>query len=371
MPLLLDTLSQTPLTEDEAKECQSYLEGLLVNDVLLSTDNFTTSSAGNHKTVVEEIAELDQQQRQINDKLGDVTSNHRDILIQLEEDVSLLTTDLTATYPDRVRQMANPKIGAINVDKMMQQVRTSSSVLKHVDSILDVLELPSLARLCVSQGNYHEALEILILVKSYCIRFPNITAFKRIEAQVDAELHQMVKGLVRLLATNVKQHMLTKMFQILTKLDIGPPLMLQLLFLQGRYKFILLELALLKPLLKLPNKMTYLKRVVEVFREHGYASLFQYLSLFSQRTLPGLVSQFATQLGVTLVQYLLEHLSETIEHAENDNIDSLLLQLVYLAKSLSKFGASIDVILHKGLLEWVSPEDWLRNSNKTVQSHSI
>lgn len=367
MSLLLQTLGGTDLTPDEAKECQAYLEELLVNDGLMCTDNFTTTSAASGtKTLVEEIAELDQQQRQINDKLGELTSNHRDVLIQLETDITTVAENLTTKYPEELTQIPKLQIGLTNIDKLMSQVKTSSSVLQHIDSILDLLELPSLARLCITQGNYHEALEILVLVRSYCIRFPQIEAFKLIQAQVDAELQHMVKGLIRLLSTNVKAHLLGKIFQILTKLDIGTSETLQLLFLQGRYRFILQELALLKPLLKLPNKMTYLKRLVEVFREHGYATLYLYQSLFPLATNPLLVSQFCHQLADTLTEILVGHLAETKAYPENDgSIDGLLLQLVYLTKSLSKFGANFEVLLKERLSDWVTSEDWVRNIKKT------
>ncbi|CAN3376771.1 hypothetical protein DIURU_001551 [Diutina rugosa] len=367
MSLLLQTLGGTNLTPDEAKECQAYLEELLVNDGLMCTDNFTTTSAASGtKTLVEEIAELDQQQRQINDKLGELTSNHRDVLIQLETDVTTVAENLTIKYPEELTQIPKLQIGSTNIDKLMSQVKTSSSVIQHIDSILDLLELPSLARLCITQGNYHEALEISVLVRSYCIRFPQIEAFKLIQAQVDAELQHMVKGLIRLLSTNVKAHSLGKIFQILTKLDIGTSESLQLLFLQGRYRFILQELASLKPLLKLSNKMTYLKRSVEVFREHGYATLYSYQSLFPSATNPLLVSQFCHQLADTLTEILVGNLAETKAYPENDgSIDGLLLQLVYLTKSLSKFGANFEVLLKERLSEWVTPEDWVRNIKKT------
>lgn len=366
MSLLLEALNTAPLNASEAAECQAYLEELLVNDDLLSTENYTTTS-GSTRTIVGEIAELDQQQRIINDQLGELTSHNRDTIIALQHDVSTVTKNLTTRYPDIVALVARPQIGATNIDKLMASVHSTTTVFRHVDAILDLLELPSLARLCVSEGNYHEALEISVLVKSYAIRYPHLEVFAQIQHQVDAELRQMVKGLVRLLSTNVKQHSLAKMLQILTKLDIGPPRVLEALYLQGRFKFIAGELQLLAPLLRLPNKMTYLKRLVEVYREHGFSTLYTHQSLF-----PGadsfVVSQFAHKLALALAAPLKQYIPVVREDPENDSIDGLLLQLVYLCKSLAKFGANFEVVLRAELAEVVSADDWLRNVERTEKS---
>lgn len=271
--------------------------------------------------------------------------------------------------------------------------------MNNIDSVLDILELPTLCKLCILQGNYQESLEISTYIQSLMIRYPKITLFKTINEQIDYELKVMIKGLIKLLNTNLKQNHILKIFQILHKLfdnnnnnndnnyenwDIDNESILITIFLNSRFKFIINEISSLKPLIKF-NKLTYLKRYIEIYREFMFNSLSIYNIIFKNKTHNQnqqqqkqiiIINQFIQSLVKLLCQefkhYLPDIKSKKIDHSiESEfelksSIDGLILQLIYLCRSLTGFGLDFEPII---LLELVNddliPEsDWLRNLSK-------
>ena len=255
-----------------------------------------------------------------------------------------------------------------------------------MDFILDILELPTLCKLCILQGNYQESLEISMYAKSLIIRFPNLQIFKTIAEQIDNELHLMLKGLIKLLNTDLRQNHILKIFQILNKLDTISGKVLHRIYLNSRFKFITNEISSIKPILKF-NKLTYLKRYVEIYREHLYASLSMYNTIFKEEVDLILLNEFVTSLGYALcdefVKYLPAIKSQVIGPSDgneasieaqlelNNAIDGLLLQLIYLSKSLSNFQFDFEPILLSQLCykhELFTEKSWVDNLNK-VKKH--
>ena len=288
-------------------------------------------------------------------------------------------------------------------EKLEESIKSNDVILANIDSVLDFLELPTLCKLCISQGNYQESLEISILVQSLLIRFPKLTIFQRISKQVDVELELMAKGLIKLLNTNLKQNQILKIFQILSRLNLNcvassskstsillpvssedsfhKTRFLKLIYLNGRFKFIIKELENLAPLIRF-NRLTYLKRFVETYREHIFSSLSIYSTIFSTQATTNketsenddkaLLYQYIKSLSMRLVEEINEYFpdlyfgkSDSDDYAEKDGF---ILQIIYLCKSVAKFGTNFETILMYELCykrnTGITTEDWERNIAK-------
>ncbi|CCG23826.1 hypothetical protein CORT_0E02390 [Candida orthopsilosis Co 90-125] len=356
---------------------EKYLGDLLINDELLSTDQFTTT-ATNSKNITQEIAELDLQQHQINKQLSSLTDSHKDLIIDVNYDLNEINQNLTNDYAKTVAALKK----SLNIDSKFHPTDYKSSrdsILSNIDTILDILELPTLCRLCILQGNYQESLEISIFIKSLIIRFPKLQLFRTISNQIESELKVMLKGLLKLLNTNLKQNHILKIFQILSKLESVDYKSLHRIYLNSRFKFIINEIGSLQPILKF-NKLTYLKRFVEVYREHIYSSIHIYYTIFKNEIDKLLLNQFITTLATNLCREFVScmphiapvsHDSIESELELKNSIDGLILQLIYLCKSLSTYQFEFESIILSELCykhELISESDWIRNSSK-IKKH--
>lgn len=422
MDILIDTLVlgldptlQQKITDDPEirEESKKYLQEMLLNTELLSTETYTTNtttseSSDRKRTLTEEIAELDEEQRKLGLKLISITNEKQDMIIDVSNDISLIRKRLDKDFNEVTNSMVNTigmsdsnnshRFEVQRNEKLNSSIKSDSTILSNIDSVLDILELPTICRLCILQGNYQEALEVSMLVQSFTIRFPKISILNKILQQVQVELKQMVKGLVRLLNTNLKQNQIVKIFQILRRLDVlngdiigisetyGKVLdggvkdkFLKLIFLNSRYKFIYSEIQNLQPLL-LYSSLSYVKRVIQVFREHLFSSLTIYSTIFEspqnleknhQFENDTMASEFIQNIVLLLIEKIRIYFNDTVDTVDDvvkSQKDGIMLQLLYLCKSLSKFGVDFEtIIIHElcyGKDNVIAEEEWLHNLAK-------
>lgn len=413
--LLIDTLKedldpyiaeQLNTNKELRNVAETYLQEILVNKQLLSTDVFTTTSELDSdkskeqtKTITEEIAELESRQRQLDVKLGEITNENRDTVIGVSQNLNTATSkienDLELEILTILKNLDEQKISlnSRNTEKNVRAMASDYSILMNVDSILDIFELPTLCRLCIMQGNYQEALEIATLVKMFAIKYSKLDTFRIMQLQIEQELRLMTKGIIKLLNTNLKQSNILKIFQILNRPDIIPVIEdtnenqnsaesrekpLKLIYLNSRYKFIISEVESLKPLLKL-KKWTYVKRYLEIYREYLFNSLSIYHAIFGTNFLDSLnlenqfmINMYVKALLDPLTKVLREHLAESSsDEAETDFVnkrDGVILQVIYLCRSLAKYGVDFEsAITWKLCMEEpivISEADWSRNLAK-------
>lgn len=417
--LLIDCLKQylepevaSRLESDPSvlRDAQLYLHDLLINEQLLSTDSFTSTSANTpqQRTITEEIAELDSSLRQLQVKLAALTNANRDLIIDVGQDLRSVNNKIEIRLEAEVNAILlnlkdlSFKWDASSKIKAAERLMANNSVLFNIDSILDILELPTLCRLCILQGNYQEALEVSMMVKMLVIKFPNLQTFRLIEDKIKLELQVMVRGLIKLLNTNLKQSNILKVFQILNRPDLvqmanglGSELSgatteagirektLKVVYLNSRFRFITTEIAALRPLLKF-KKMTYLKRYIEVYREHLFNSLSIYYAIFRSGKLENNEEEdkFLTHAYVkSLVQLLIVELQKHLPTSEElldpelaSQRDSVIVQLIYLCKSLDKYGLDFE-----SMLTWelclsnppsISQDIWSKNLMKVKKFRS-
>lgn len=412
--LLVDTLksglepelaAQLDASETLRRDAEAFLQDLLINEQLLSTDTYTTTSSASTKTLTEEIAELDLALRTLEVQLAQLTNANRDLIVDVSRDLKAATDKIDTRLGSELSALVlslsdagHMRMDSRAADKLALAILANNLVLLNIDTILDVLELPTLCRLCIMQGNYQEALEVSTMVKMLIIKFPTLALFRKIEAQIRRELHLMVRGLIKLLNTNLKQSNILKIFQILNRPDlvdiargagsVAPSSLLRekalkIIYLNSRFKFIHNEVASLRPLLKL-KKLTYLKRYIEIYREYLFNSLSIYYAIFRTNSLDAnedddmfLINSYVSNLAKMLVAELRAYLPELgpLDDLDSTSLrDGVILQVIYLCKSLDKYGIDFESIITWELCikapPLISQADWTRNLAKVKKFRS-
>ncbi|ODQ83129.1 hypothetical protein BABINDRAFT_81227 [Babjeviella inositovora NRRL Y-12698] len=408
LDLLLETLSEdmspemASLLADPAvhADCVVYLDTLFssLSDLLLSSLPPSMSDTGTtqetHKTIVEEIAELSSKQRSLEARLKECTVSKS--LAIVESSVNLFTFyEGFQTKFDNKMGTLQTEIKAVKSQKWKQPVPESKlmnvdstiNILNNLPLLTDLLELPSLIKICIKQGNYLEALEINLFIKRLLIRFSSsearnshISILHKIQRQVALELNEMMLGLLNLLSNDLKQSSLVKTMGILAKLQ---PFLnsathneLKVIYFNARINFIMKEFSYLQPLLKtktIQNLEKYLKRSIEIVREYGYSTIATYQGIFPNSDDSVYVHNFLQTVLTALLHILVAELpvmlvaSPAPGHSSGSTTDAktlkdgLLLQLYYCLLSLSRVGGqSFQFMFVNGLVdrEIMEEEEW-------------
>lgn len=157
-------------------------------------------------------------------------------------------------------------------------------LLKNFDKIQDMLELPMLTLACVNKGYYTEVLDLAAHTNRLLLRYSSVKVIQDIHKQVESALETMLVQLLRLLRETVKLPSLIKVMSYLRRMhpfqsasDVGRHL--QQLYLVSRLQYIRTLLSTLEPL-KRQSPEVYLKRTIEVFREHVFVTVVGFRSVF-------------------------------------------------------------------------------------------
>ncbi|ODV95538.1 hypothetical protein PACTADRAFT_50248 [Pachysolen tannophilus NRRL Y-2460] len=265
-----------------------------------------------------------------------------------------------------------------------------SVLLKNMDSIMDILELPSLTSACVKAGHYSESLEIAAHSRRLSIRYSDIKLITKIEQDINAEISSMIVGLIRLLKTDLKQSSILKIMSYLKRInpfhnesnDNNNDKELKLIFLQSRFFYIMNELNVLKPLKQSNSIEKYLKRCIEVIREYGFSTIITYENIFTINNENALIigstdfknflKIFITSIINELIKILKENLpildkdKEKEKEKDNSIKENLLLQLLYCCNSLSRVGFDFSVLILENLLDnnIITKSEWLNVNYK-------
>lgn len=159
-------------------------------------------------------------------------------------------------------------------------------LLKNLDKIQDMLELPMLTLACVNNGYYTEALDLANHTNRLLLRYSSIKVIQDIHQQVEEALKTMLVQLLRLLRETVKLPALIKVMSYLRRMQpfqSAPDVnrQLQQLYLVSRLQYVRTLLSTLNPL-KRQSPETYLKRYIEVFREHVFVTVVGFRSVFPE-----------------------------------------------------------------------------------------
>lgn len=399
-------------------------------DVLLASDirpSQNSEEAG--KSLIERIAELDSEKREVEDDIKSVTYENLDKVLKGSEVYKESYDGFTKELPDWCHQMLVDNKGAqeqvdssINdsiikeeesdlaswesiIKKMKRNKKkndtsrtlqddqespslssSSSIILYNLGEIDDILRLPTYARACVKSGNYGECVEIASQVRRLAIRYSEMPLIQSVEEELQVEIQEMINGLVRLLNTGLKQSHIVKIITYLRRIapfkkvgggtilsNEGETMdqVLQRVLLKSRYQYIMGEIEVLEPLLRSNSRELYLKRCLEAIREHCFQTVMIFESIFgndkeSQGNL--LLFSFIKKLALDLCDIFNKQLPLL---SDDTSRNGLLLQLIYCCQSLGRMGGNFFPIIMHQLQDIVNREKWcsiICKQKKLVQS---
>lgn len=380
--LLLDTLSINLPNEslDLIKESKwkdtalDYLEDLLNSDnaeSLLNTkikpdNDITDLNSNGFGGIVEQIAELSNSAIILDNKiLNSLNSNSNsnlslilnsnsilndsfdnyDNLILVTKD--LVDINLISNWKSEI-SIINTNLGIVNnTTNDNSNDNELSLILKNLQNLIEIMELPSITHSLIKLGQYSECIEISALVKRLKIRYNDIDLIIKIEDKITYEINDMVKKLSSLLITNLKQSSTIKILSYLKRI-INDKDHLKSIYLQSRFKFIMDEFDTLLPLKQSNLIEKYLKRSLEIFREFCFQTIITFDSIFDKDK--SLTYSFIKALINRLSIILNENLP--LINSESTK-DSLLLQLIYCCQSLSRVGGDFTTLLIQRLSKTV------------------
>ncbi|QPG77060.1 hypothetical protein FOA43_004458 [Brettanomyces nanus] len=455
-----ESADRDSLREEALKFLEEFLEEDGDPDVLLATSIRPSQDPTNTSySLIERIAELDSQQRTLDDKIRDETYKHLDLILSANQTYkkcwNSFTKDLNgycgymvvdnrganeeegvikegeieegeieegeieegetkegeikegeikegeikeAEELDEPGEPGEPEPETIPWNQLLKQyqrqiqkiwrhknddgeetiVLQSSTVLHNMDRIMDILELPSLANACVKSGHYGECVEIASHVRRLSIRYSEMTLISKVEGDIQQEIKEMINGLVRLLNTDLKQSHIIKIITYLKR--IGPfqsggetmsDEILEKIFLKSRYQFILGELQVLEPLKRANSIERFLKRSIEVIREHCFQTIMTFESIFrvdsdteSIRKANMLLYSFIKSLVLSLCEILRENITKLRDQAGKDG---LFLQLIYCSQSLGRVGGDFTPIVLEEFTGIIDKRKWCSILHKQRQ----
>lgn len=262
-------------------------------------------------------------------------------------------------------------VGDIRTNHAQHEQGSGEAVmlLKNLEKIQDILELPSLAMACVRNGYYAEALDLASHTKRLRTRYSNIKVIDQIQKDIDKVMNTMMIQLLKLLRQQVKLPTLIKVFSYLPRMypfntnddSENSSKQLQQLYFASRLHFIRNQLNTLVPLKQSPDK--YLKRYLEIFREHVFATVVGFRSIFPETEVQEnqpLVADFLR----TTVKELREIIEEIAPQITDHTIrNSLWLQIAYCSQSLGRVGGDFWPGI-QGNIESIQNEEWFEALKK-------
>lgn len=300
--------------------------------------------------------------------------------------------DLSQAVPrlDAHAEQFSSAFGKASDSKLLARRKQALLLLRNSERLVDVMEMPPLLTSAVSTApvNYSSTLELYAHVRRLASLYPGSELVASVLEEADAAIRQMAADLIVTLKTpNLKLAAAVRTMGWLKR--IVPDLVsaastedaLPAVFLVCRLATLVTTLEALEPLRALADeerlrkdKSTnswsggqqterYLKRFIEIFREHSFNIISVFKSISSSfgtqtddandplQTLPSPMASFPLHLVEILLETLHTYLPTVKDQASRE---SILTQVLYCAGSLGRLGADFGLFLAvTGVSEWV------------------
>ncbi|OCF34532.1 hypothetical protein I316_03573 [Kwoniella heveanensis BCC8398] len=221
----------------------------------------------------------------------------------------------------------------------IQRVRGKAAlVLEHQDKLYDLLEIPQLMETCVRNGYYQEAMELLNHCHSLAGRYPSVALVQDVAKEVEAILQLMMAQLLALLREPVKLPALVKTVSFLRRLNAMEESELGLVFISSRYHNFRTQLLSIER--DKAEPVRYLRRYIDLFREHVYDLIAQFTAIFLESFPSDIAAVHITSFANQAITDLVKLIEAYIPRISNDSasMSSILVQLGYCAMSFSRVG---------------------------------
>ncbi|WVF66731.1 hypothetical protein IAT40_001473 [Kwoniella sp. CBS 6097] len=221
----------------------------------------------------------------------------------------------------------------------IQRVRGKAAlVLEHQDKLYDLLEIPQLMETCVRNGYYQEAMELLNHCHSLAERYPSVALVQDVSKEVEGILQLMMAQLLALLREPVKLPALVKTVSFLRRLNAMEESELGLVFISSRYYNFRTQLLSIER--DKAEPIRYLRRYIDLFREHVYDIIAQFTAIFLESSPSDIAAVHITSFANQAITDLVNLVEAYIPRISNDSasMSSILVQLGYCAMSFSRVG---------------------------------
>lgn len=227
----------------------------------------------------------------------------------------------------------------------IQGVRGRAALVQeHQDKLLDLLELPQLLETCVRNGYYQEAMELATHAEVLKERYP-LALVEDVGKEVEGVIQLMLAQLLALLREPVKLPTLIKAVTYLRRLGSMDEEELGLAFLASRlYNF---RAQLVQIERDRAEPVRYLRKYIDLFREHVYDIISQYTAIFADTTQ---LTSFASLCVADLVQSVQGYVPKVADPA---SMSSILVQLGYCALSFARVGLEFSALIGTSFVEAV------------------
>lgn len=218
----------------------------------------------------------------------------------------------------------------------IQRIRSKASLVQeHQDKLLDLLEIPQLMETCVRNGYYQEAMELLDYSRTISQRYEDVVLVQDVVREVEGVLQLMLTQLLSLLREPIKLPALIKTVTFLRRLHALDENELALVFISSRYRNFKAQLAYIER--DKADPVRYLRRYIDLFREHVYDLIAQFTTIFLDSPNTAIhIASFASQAVSELVNLVWTCVPQL--SADAASMSSILIQLGYCAMSFTRVG---------------------------------
>ncbi|WVW79692.1 hypothetical protein I302_101662 [Kwoniella bestiolae CBS 10118] len=221
----------------------------------------------------------------------------------------------------------------------IQNVRGKAALVQeHQDKLLDLLELPQLMETCVRNGYYQEAMELLNHCHSLSKKYASVALVQDVNREVEGILQLMLAQLLALLREPVKLPALVKTVSFLRRLDAMDESELGLVFISSRYHNFRAQLLSIDR--DKAEPVRYLRKYIDLFREHVYDIIAQFTAIFLEASSSPIAALHITSFARQAITDLVDLVTAYIPRISSDSgsMSSILVQLGYCAMSFSRVG---------------------------------
>ena len=224
-------------------------------------------------------------------------------------------------------------------------------ILDQEDRLGDILDLPQLADTCVRNGYYQEAMELSDHIRQVVERYPDLSIVRSVARTVDAVMEGQLSQLINLLREPIKLPVMAKTVGFLRRMGRMPEEELRIVFLESRVDFMRNAVDAIQS--DKGDKIRYLRRYIDLFREVVYETVSQYNSIFMDNrtvSLSSAQSSHALDLVARYIQFNVARLSAIIDTSlsaipDSSSLSSLLTQLGYSTMSFARLGMDFTALL--------------------------
>jgi hypothetical protein len=309
--------------------------------------------------------EISQNHQEIEREWQNVIVNDYQSFLLAHEHLKELTA-LVVQIPkilDLLSEFAPMIVSKLNESVKLHQDNLNSRqslmlISNQLEIIEPILEIPFLFDMLIRNNHYEEAMDLQLFTQRLPVRYPDIPFLKRL-ATIKANSQAMLNQLFSMLRGPAKLPLCIRVIGYLRRLGFSDS-SLRVVFLSLRYEYLKGLLAQIKE----PKENDYVRRWIEIQREHMFDIISHYKAIFtttSSATNADLqvLSSFCIDAISTLIQILQGFL------ANNDDLSllpSLNTQIMYYGMSLGRIGLDF-----RGLIV----DLFTKSVERVVKSHFI